>query len=45
LQSGSNGVNEGDTTYCGSGKDVDRDLEGTTRFLGSACDRGADEKE
>jgi hypothetical protein len=45
LQSGSNGVNEGDTTYCGSGKEVDRDLEGTTRFLGSACDRGADEKE
>jgi hypothetical protein len=45
LQTGSNGVNEGDTTYCGSGKDVDRDLEGTTRFLGSACDRGADEKE
>jgi hypothetical protein len=45
LQSGSNGVNEGDTTYCGSGKDVDVDLEGTMRFLGSACDRGADEKE
>jgi hypothetical protein len=45
LQSGSNGINEGDTTYCGSGKDVDVDLEGTTRFLGSACDRGADEKE
>jgi hypothetical protein len=45
LQSGSNGVNEGETVYCGSGKDVDRDLEGTTRFLGSACDRGADEKE
>jgi hypothetical protein len=45
LQSGSNGVDEGETVYCGSGKDVDVDLEGTTRFLGSACDRGADEKE
>jgi hypothetical protein len=45
LQSGSNGVNEGETTYCGSGKDVAVDREGTTRFLGSACDRGADEKE
>jgi hypothetical protein len=45
LQSGSNGVNEGEAVYCGSGTDVTVDLEGTTRFLGSACDRGADEKE
>jgi hypothetical protein len=35
--------NSGETTYCGSGKDVDDDYDGDVRPLGVACDIGADE--
>jgi hypothetical protein len=45
LNSASNGINEGETTYCGAGKVVAVDIDGTARPLGAACDRGADEKE
>jgi hypothetical protein len=42
--SAANAVDLGEAVYCGSGKTVAVDLFGVARFLGSACDRGANEK-
>lgn len=36
-------INGGESTYCGSGKDVTTDLFGTQRPVSSACDIGAQE--